>query len=829
MTIVFKFLWKSLNEKKARTFLVFFSIAASASLIFANEGFKRTVEYMFYEADTRHAGNSDLLINVKSEVGAKEWIDTELLKVYQDEFIYANSFQKQYALYAQNIEDMYYYQIYGVNMEQFQEHNPFELKEGEYGDWTGYKVVMGDAYAKKYDFLVGDTMTLELNGGTYDFTVVGIAKQEGIYLRELADGGTLFAPKETIEAIFGGKTNQVYIKVKNPLKLTDIYEQLTQTFSEYQVYYTIDDKLIKAETSNYVLPFRIASMAVVFMSMFIIFTGFGLITNERISSLGTLRSLGLTRKKLNHILLLESAGIGALGGFAGCVLGLGVLSFIKNTYFKNNGTFSNSAPLLFGIKEIMIAVLTAVLITSASAFLSIRKTTKLQIKEIILHRSEQKVTKKSKLWVIGLLFFISCIVIPPYLPITLFSMILSCSLATGVLIGLVLFIPGLVKLLAEAAAKLGLSEEVYLGIRNVKDNKALSSNLKLFSAMIAIVAYMVSIFNTMSYDLDKAWKYNNLYEVSVTLRESDEDSLERVKAVEGVTDAVGYYVNYECELSEDGVFLNMFYGIEDKSFFDMNVVGGLNEVQGALDSLNDGNNIITTNILKAKLGLKLGDVLRIKSQGKEADFTVTGFVETNLGIGHVGYISGDNFKKFIGTTNYDCFQVKGNVDQDTLKLNLKREFTKDILLIETKRELEQANADKVDSIFKSINIYTYFAVGVGMLGMLNNIMAGFMQRKRSLALYRCIGMSKKGINKMLLTEAITIGLLGSLLGLCASIIMMRTIPQVVGLMWGNVAAQPATTAITVLSISGFFAMLMVSLLPLRHSGKISIMDHMKYE
>ncbi len=816
-------------QKKARTLLVLFSIAVSSAMIFANEGFKATVAHMFYEADTRHAGNSSLIVTTKLDVGAKEWIDTGLLKPYSSRILYANSFIKEHALYAPKLEDMYYFQIYGVDMDEFQQHNPFTLKEGEYGQWSGFQIVMGEAYADKYKISVGDTITLEMNGRNYDFTVVGIAKQEGIYMRELADGGTLFAPKETIAEIFGGEANLTYIKEKEEEQLQKLYEDLKETLTDYNIAYTIDPYLIKAETSSYVLPFRISSIAVIFMSMFIIFTGYGLIINERISSLGTLRSLGLTRRRMGRILILESSGIGSFGGLLGCGLGWVILKLLKDIYFKNNGTFTTSGPIVVGSKELITTIMAAVVITCLSAISSIRKTTKLQIKEIILHRMEQKVTRHSKLWSIGALVFVACMFLPKLLPTNLAGMIAANILATGALAGSIFMIPAMVWVLTKVAASCGLPEEVCLGIRNARDSKTLANNLKLFSAMIAIVAFMVTIFHTMSYDLHDSWEHKNLFEVSFTLRESEEDSLSRVNSVEGVTKAIAYYANYECNITDENVFLNTLYGIEDIDFFDMNVVGDLDQAHEAVKQLKDGKNVITTTILKEKLGLKLGDYLRITYADRTEEYKITGFIDTNIGIGHVAYIAGANYRSLIGTTNYDTFMVQGNTAPEDLKLNLKREFTKDILTINTKEELKNANADKVDSIFNAINIYTYLAVAVGMLGMMNNIVAGFIERKQSLALYRCIGMSRRGISRMLLTEAVTLGVIGSAMGLVTALTMMNTIPQTIGLMWGKVAPRPATVEIVILCLAGLLTMLAMSIIPLRGSRKISIMESMKYE
>lgn len=828
MKIIIRYLWQSLMDRKGRLLLVLFSIAASASLMFANEGFRRTTEYMFYEADTRHAGNSDIRISVKHEKGASEWIDDSLLKDYDDELAFAGSFLYESALYAPNVEDMYYFHLYGVNMDDWQRHNPFELKEGSFGDWDGFHVIMGEIYAAKYGFSVGDPITLEMNGNSYDFTVSGIAKQQGIYLRELADGGTLFAPKQTIAEIFNGETNLIYIQVKDQNNLEAVMSQLSERFSDYQVSFTLDKKLIQAETSNNVLPFRISSAAVVFMSIFIIYTGFGLITTERIAVIGTLRSLGATRGRVNRILAAESAVIGAVGGGFGCFLGMGILYFIKTIYFVDDGSFANSAPVLIGAREILAAILTAVVITTGSAMFSIWQCTKLSIRDVILHRPEQRITKNSKLWIPGILLMAACILVPQFLPITLSGMIISCILAVGALIGLITMIPVILRWIAKASECAGLPQEVILAVRNIKDHKALSGNLKLFSAIIALVAYMVSIFNTMSTDLQTTWDKNYLYDVSMELQASDEKTLNRIKDVDGVTNAISFYSNYDSNLADYGLFFSVF-GITDASFFELNPMGGIDQAREAIDALAEGNNIITTEIMKSKLGLKPGDKLRVSCGDREMLFTITAFVDTNLGIGHIGYISRENVKKLAGNMYYDEYQVKGNISSDLLKINLKRVLTKNILKINTKQELRNANADKVDSIFNSINIYTYFAVAVGMLGLLNNIMSGYLERKRSLALYRCIGMSKKGISKMLMTEAIVVSLLGSLLGMLTALVMMITIPSAVGMLWGNVEVCPAVTEMTILGIAGLAVMAFISALPLRSGRVLSIMDNMRYE
>jgi putative ABC transport system permease protein len=74
---------------------------------------------------------------------------------------------------------------------------------------------------------------------------------------------------------------------------------------------------------------------------------------------------------------------------------------------------------------------------------------------------------------------------------------------------------------------------------------------------------------------------------------------------------------------------------------------------------------------------------------------------------------------------------------------------------------------------------------VGIIGILNNLVASFIERKRSFALYRCVGMSKKSLNRMLVTEAVAMGAFGVAFGLGCALIMSTAIPVSVSVLWGK--------------------------------------------
>jgi putative ABC transport system permease protein len=207
VSVIIKAFLKSLIDKKARTFLVLFSIAISAALVFANESFARTVAQGFYDAGVRWSGDSDFYIQSQNVVGAKEWIDPAKLSAYGDAFEYAFQSIKEKALYMPSLdayERMHYFTILGTDIADFNRRNPVTLSQGNFQDWGGFNIIVGRTYADIYHLNVNDVMRLELNNAEYDFKIIGISAPKGLFLRELADGGYILASKETLTQIFGG-------------------------------------------------------------------------------------------------------------------------------------------------------------------------------------------------------------------------------------------------------------------------------------------------------------------------------------------------------------------------------------------------------------------------------------------------------------------------------------------------------------------------------------------------------------------------------------------------------------------------------------------------
>ncbi|MBH1941826.1 methyl-accepting chemotaxis protein [Mobilitalea sibirica] len=128
------------------------------------------------------------------------------------------------------------------------------------------------------------------------------------------------------------------------------------------------------------------------MSIFIIYTGFGLITGERISSLGIIRSLGLTRKKLNGILIVALTTYLSMGValFLGIVVSFNIIRIYLIKPIKEveqhvlnlaQGDFSVPVPKMISKKKDEFGVV-------AKAFIQMQSEVSNIISEVITKSSE---------------------------------------------------------------------------------------------------------------------------------------------------------------------------------------------------------------------------------------------------------------------------------------------------------------------------------------------------------------------------------------------------------------------------------------------------------
>jgi putative ABC transport system permease protein len=206
--------------------------------------------------------------------------------------------------------------------------------------------------------------------------------------------------------------------------------------------------------------------------------------------------------------------------------------------------------------------------------------------------------------------------------------------------------------------------------------------------------------------------------------------------------------------------------------------------------------------------LTLGDHTRVLVPSRDAvEVTVTGVYDTKSDTG--GYVGAlfardQAMQLFTDGSHVDTVNVAGTgLSQGELKQRLQHDVTG--LTYKTGAEVTKQTQDDINTVLRFIN---YFLLAFGAIALLvgtfiiyNTFSMLIAQRVRELALLRAIGASRRQVNRSVLTEAVAVGLAGSVVGIVAGIGLAYGLRGLLntfnaGLPSGSLQLQPRTVFVS---------------------------------
>ena len=203
-----------------------------------------------------------------------------------------------------------------------------------------------------------------------------------------------------------GKVTVAYVKLKQGYGVQETIEQLSKEYKNYIFLEAIPLSEIESEMSMISLEFLALSSIVFFMSIFIIYSSFKVITIERLPAIGTFRSIGATRKMTDIILLGESFLYGIIGGIAGVLSGVGMLygfAYIFSNLLNSWNEASFDMAVNFSLQGMITALLLAVVLCFVSSIVPITKVSRIPVKDVILNTISKPVKYKNIRLIIGII------------------------------------------------------------------------------------------------------------------------------------------------------------------------------------------------------------------------------------------------------------------------------------------------------------------------------------------------------------------------------------------------------------------------------------------
>lgn len=570
MYIILKYILNNIKERKLRTVVMLLSIALSTTLLFVSLAIGDSYECAQQKMAKGFAGTATVSVSAKSDAnGNMNWISEEeipqLASIKNKVGILQTS-----ALYN---EDGYYENIdlIAADLNELNTINkPRLLGNAELAGFTGYSIVLPEKFTSKYGVKPGDTVALTIEGKRYEFHLAAVAAYDTVFLRNTR-GFNALIPKETLSQILNVSNgySKILIEPAEGIGTAGLKSELSDTmFSErYNVTKVYDEAQVAADAKEKSLPFYLISFFSLTMSVFIIFSSYKVITMERLPVIGTFRSIGATEKAVTKILMMESLTYGVFGGVIGIPLGSAALKLILDGLGESL-SLGVEIPMVVYPLNIVLSCVMAIVVSMLSAYIPIRRASRLPVKDVVLGTVEEKNSSSRAKLGFGIVLFILSAVLPRIAGKNDKLLMLAGGFSLlGLIIAAIMVIPLLVNgisFVLERVYGAVLGNEGRLAARNMKHNKSINQNITLlFISLSAVIAISVVGSFVASYigDVFNGAALDGFVDANMSA-----GFVEEVKSIEGIGEVLPIYV-INSGISADNASFSRVEAVDDLSLY----------------------------------------------------------------------------------------------------------------------------------------------------------------------------------------------------------------------------------------------------------------------
>ena len=692
--------------------------------------------------------------------------------------------------------------------------------------------VINRAYADTYGVSVGDTIELEtMDEVRIELKVVGVIEIKNAII----SGETIIVTNETVRRINCMADNEYtiwMIDVLNDAKIDAVADVLRDNDPRAEIE-NINDAMEDSEMQQiynvFYLLFLISFLLVIFVTTSIAEK----IVNERMSVIGTLRSLGVTQGKTAFVLLIENI----IYAIIGSCIGIALYSLVKPAFLGSMFNMDASGSSVdftqyFGPTPVYVTlsvIVGAILVECAYPLYELRKAVKTPIRDIIFDNKDTEFKYRWGRLYTGIVLAVVSIV-AGLLVKNFFT--LAVSLASGV-VALAVLIPFLINIFSKGLTALfrKISLPVaQLAAENISRNRIIMGTAVLCVTSVTLSLLIGGVGEALANDLTSD---NYDCDAIVYIHVSDNDHKYRyIGIIDGVDEMDYIYTTSLQGAIGDEKAKSMFVFADSAH----TMISGLPAEGYGLEK----NEVVVSKIKARKLKLNIGDEVKLVFNTDtdfptEKVFIIKDILDTDrLPLYDDGsvIINKDLYDHmFAGRLSTilirsaDPEQVKADIEKYSESSSL------DVVTIEEQREADAKNSKGLLGVMRFI---IAGSVALTMIGVAGNQSLGFITRKRETALLYSVALPRHKLKRLLFLESLfSMGISALIAGITALFLY-----KVLGHLLDGISDGD----IDLLSEGGFniaemfiylavilAVYLLTTLIPSRYLRKMKIAEELKYE
>jgi len=272
-------------------------------------------------------------------------------------------------------------------------------------------VVLGESTAQQLDAQVGDRLTLYVESTTVDVNVAAIAP-DWVLTGTLSTGGEsgLAMPLVRAQELLGRPGEVSFIAVSNRgdargglQHSEEVTARLNQALegTPYRAIPVKQRSVEQAEQAgeSFASFFLIFGLFSVAAGLLLIFLIFALLAAERKPEMGTLRALGMKRRHLVAVFLLEGLGYNLIAALVGAVLGALVAFGIAGIMAQLIGEFLAIEPA-WRPRDLVVAYTLGVVVTFLTVAVAAWRVSRLNIVSAVRDLPEPSLPRAGRRWLV---------------------------------------------------------------------------------------------------------------------------------------------------------------------------------------------------------------------------------------------------------------------------------------------------------------------------------------------------------------------------------------------------------------------------------------------
>jgi putative ABC transport system permease protein len=249
----------------------------------------------------------------------------------------------------------------------------------------------------------------------------------------------------------------------------------------------------------------------------------------------------------------------------------------------------------------------------------------------------------------------------------------------------------------------------------------------------------------------------------------------------------------------------------------------------AITQLAGGGSVLVSNNFSEHFGTHIDDVITLDSPFGSADFRVAGVIVEYTSDQGVVVMNRADFRRVWHDDFVNYFNVfaRHGADLDAVHRRIAEAYGEAYRIRILDSHAQNAEVmDRIDQSFKFVAAVKIVAFAIALLGIVNTLLVSILERVREIAVLRALGMYRAQVSRMVLIEAMIIGLVAAIAGcalggISSAMWVQVNFKHLMG--WVLRYSFAAGTAVTMVAMALAVALL-ASILPARVAARTNVVE-----